>query len=220
MAAEAAALLRAASGRTGEVAGTVRLAASEFFGGVVLPPILARFAALHPRVTVELSLSNRMEDLLRRDADLAVRNAQPVQAALVARHLGEVTIRLFASRDYAAARGLPGTAADLGAHPLLARPEHQDEARRVFGVPVRFALLCADDAALHAALRAGVGIGYCQAKVGGDDPLLVPVLPDLVLARIPLWIATHEDLRKTLRVSVLFDHLAGELTRYVEAGPR
>jgi DNA-binding transcriptional LysR family regulator len=86
--AAAAALLRAASGDESELRGTVRLTASEFIGGAVLPPMLARFHAGHPTVDIELSLSDRTEDLLRRDADLAVRNVMPTQSALVTRRIG------------------------------------------------------------------------------------------------------------------------------------
>ncbi|WP_376096473.1 LysR family transcriptional regulator [Roseomonas sp. CCTCC AB2023176] len=218
MGAAAAALRRAATGEAEGVSGTIRLAASEFFGGVVLPPMLARFAAAQPRVTVELSLSNLTEDLLRRDADLAVRNVRPAQASLVARRIGDVPIGFFASRGYAAARGLPGTVADMADHPLVARPEHEGVARGILGAAPRFALFASDDLAVHAALRAGVGIGYCQVPAGRGDPDLLPVLPGTVLASIPVWLAMHEDLRGTRRVRALFDHLAEELARYVAGG--
>jgi len=215
MAAAAAALLRAASGGEGELRGTIRLAASEFIGGVVLPPMLARFREAHPAVAIELSLSNQVENLLRRDADIAVRNTAPTQAALLARRIGEAPVGFFAHRSYAAAHGLPATLQELPAHALIGRPEHLAQASPVAGMVLRFGFQCSSDLGLFAALRAGLGIGYCQAAVGRHDPELVPVLPGLVLARVGIWLATHEDLRATRRVRALLDHLAGELTRYV-----
>jgi len=215
MAAAAAALLRAASGGKGELRGTIRLAASEFMGGVVLPPMLAHFRAAHPDVAIELSLSNQVENLLRRDADIAVRNTAPTQAALLVRRIGDAPVGLFAHRDYAAARGLPATLPDLAEHALIGRPEHLALAGTVTGMALRFGFQCNSDLGLLAALRAGLGIGYCQTLIGRRDPELVAVLPDLVLAHIGIWLATHEDLRATRRIRALLDHLAGELTRYV-----
>src|SRR4051794_26573900 len=80
LAAAADALYRAASGPLAENAGTVRITASEVIAAEVLPPILARLQADHPRIVVELAVSNRIEDLLRRDADIAVRMARPAQS--------------------------------------------------------------------------------------------------------------------------------------------
>src|SRR5215813_12649037 len=77
MAAAAAALNRASSGERTEERGTVRVTAAEFVGTEVLPAILSAFSRSHPQVVLELSLSNRNEDLLQRDADIAVRMARP-----------------------------------------------------------------------------------------------------------------------------------------------
>ena len=59
-------------------------------GTEVLPEILAAFREQHPRIDVELVLSNRSQDLLRREADIAVRMVKPTQGALTARKLGVV----------------------------------------------------------------------------------------------------------------------------------
>jgi DNA-binding transcriptional LysR family regulator len=215
MAAAAAALLRAASGDESELRGTVRLTASEFIGGAVLPPMLARFHAEHPAVDIELSLSDRTEDLLRRDADLAVRNVMPTQSPLVTRRIGDVPICLFAHRDYAAVHGLPATAGELARYTLIGRDEHARQVRPTLGLDLRFGFRCDSDLGLLAALRAGLGVGYCQEGIGRRCPELVPVLPGLVLARVGVWLVMHEDLRATRRIRVLFDSLARELTQYV-----
>ena len=82
VASASASLLRAATslGRGGgEIHGTVRVTASEVIGVEVLPPILARLKDSHPGIAIELSVSNRIEDLLKRDADIAVRMQRPQQ---------------------------------------------------------------------------------------------------------------------------------------------
>ena len=65
----------------------------------VLPVPLARFCHQHPRIEIELVVSNRNEDVLRRDVDIAVRMSRPTQSALLARRLGFVEIGLFAHRS-------------------------------------------------------------------------------------------------------------------------
>ncbi|MCK2053621.1 LysR family transcriptional regulator [Methylobacterium sp. 37f] len=220
MAAAAAALMRRASGAPDAMRGRIRLTASTFLGGAVLPALLAGFHDAHPGVDLELSLSDRTEDLLRRDADLAVRNVAPTQSALVARRIGTAPIRFYAHRAYVARRGVPASAADLGRHSLIGRAAHAERVRPSLGHDLTFAFSCADDLGLLAALRAGFGIGYCQDGIGRRDPDLVPVLPEIVLAEVGIWLVMHEDLRTTRRIRALFDHLAGGLKAYLDGPER
>jgi DNA-binding transcriptional LysR family regulator len=84
----AAALERAAASQGSGVRGTVRITASDVIGVEVLPPIIASLRDEHPELVVELVLTDRMQDLLRREADIAVRMARPQQELLVARRVG------------------------------------------------------------------------------------------------------------------------------------
>ena len=197
-----------------------RITASEIIGGVVLPPILADFRALHPAVVIELALTNRNEDLLRRDADIAVRMVRPEQSALVARRIGVVAIGLFAHRRYAEAHGLPLTIEQIADHPLIGfdRDEvslRSTEAENPFIRRERFAFRSDSDLAQLAALRAGFGLGGCQLGIAADAPELVPVLPDLVRFELEMWLVLHEDLRAIPRVRAMYDFLAVELGLYV-----
>jgi DNA-binding transcriptional LysR family regulator len=220
MAAAAAALQRAASPGRGELSGTVRLAASEIIGGEVLLPMLAVFRERHPGIVIELVLSNDAADLLRRDADLAVRMVRPTQAALVARHVGRVELGLFAHRRYLDAHGVPATLAELAGHALIGFDTEAPYVRRLrpAGVPYgreHFALRTDSDLAALAALRAGYGIGITQANLARDDPRLVRLLPDALSVPLDTWVVMHEDLRPNLGVRRLFEHLAGALETYM-----
>ena len=84
-----------------------------------MPPILRALAERHPGIDVELALSNRNEDLLRRDVDVAVRMVAPTTAALVAKKVGTVAVGLFASKGYATRYGTPATLKALREHALL-----------------------------------------------------------------------------------------------------
>lgn len=214
MAAAAAALARTASAPRGATRGVVRLAASEVVGAEILPALLAPLLAAHPGLVVELVLSNRNEDLLRREADLAVRMARPRQEGLVARRLAELRIGLYAHERYLAARGLPRTRAELAGH-ILIGPD-RDAATLAAMAAAGFAremlrFRCDREAAQLNALRAGLGIGAAQAGIARACPALRPVLAKEFSARLDCWLAMHEDLRGSARVRLVFDHLAATL---------
>jgi DNA-binding transcriptional LysR family regulator len=220
MEAAMAALKRAASGEADEARGTVRLTASELMGAAVLPPMLARFHEAHPGIAIELVLSNRIQDLLRHEADIAVRMVRPEQAALLARHIGPVPISLYAHGDYVARYGLPTSLEELTRHTLIgfdASPWATDYLAGQ-GVPVTrdtFNLRTDSDLAQLAALRAGYGIGGCQDALARRDSNLLPVMRGAFQLMLDCWLVMHEDLRPSRRVRLLFDHLAGELITYL-----
>lgn len=215
MGAAAEQLARIASGEAAAEAGQVRLTASEFVGREVLPGLLATFLERHPAIDVEVVLTDRNLDLLRGDADLAIRNAPPTQTQLVVRKIGAVPVRFYAHRRYAERHGLPETLDDLARHRLIGWAPHAARVPALAGMALRFAFASPNDAAMLAALRAGVGIGPCQARVAEADPELVPVLPGFALVEVPIWLAMHEEQRVLRRVRLLFDHLAEGLARYV-----
>lgn len=225
MAAAAEALVRAASGGAAQAQGTVRLAASDIVGTFVLPPLLTAFRERHPAIAIELALSNRNEDLLRREADIAVRMVRPHQEAVAARRIGTVRIGLYAHRRYVAAHGLPASADALfsHAHALVGVDRDADVLRgaRVGGRALSredFSLRCDSDVAQLMAVKAGFGIGACQAGLAAADPDLVPVLPGAVGFGYEMWLAMHEDLRGTRRVRLVYDHLAEGLSAYLRQG--
>ena len=214
------ALLRAASGRGQDWRGTVRVTASEIIGGEVLPAIIGKLQDAHPGLVIELVLSNRVEDLLRRDADIAVRMVRPTQGPLVARHIGQVRLGLFAHRDYLRRHGTPKTMEQLSQHRMIGYDRETAFTRdvRARGVPLNrdmFSLRIDNDLAALAAMRAACGIGVCQIPLAARKPALVPVLPESFKFPLEIWIAMHSDLRSNRRCRVVFDALAAGLTGYL-----
>ncbi|WP_430390840.1 LysR family transcriptional regulator [Dyella sp. 20L07] len=222
MASASAALRRTASAGRDDIRGVVRVSASVVIGAEVLPPMLTAFRQRHPGIVIELVLSNQTTDVLRRDADIAIRMVQPTQGALVARHIGQVMLGLFAHRQYLDAHGRPGTLAELEGHALIGFDTELPYMRRLRpeGLPYQrenFALRTDDDLAALAALRAGFGIGIVQVNLARRDPQLVHLLPDQLAVPLDTWVVMHEDLRQSLRVRRLFDHLAEALADYVRS---
>lgn len=214
------ALSRVASGAMASDAGIVRITASEIVGAEILPAILAGLRMTHPRLAFELVLSNRTEDLLRRDADIAVRMVRPVQEALVAKSVGRIKLGLYARRDYLDRNGTPANFEELERHTLIGFDRQTLSARSLGDLPswaVRenFALRTDSDLAQLAAIRAGYGIGVCQVPIAKRDPALIRVLAGAFEVWLDTWIVMHENLRASRRVRLVFDHLGQELQRLI-----
>ena len=223
LATAAAALRRVASAQGGDgrqVKGTVRISASEIMGVEVLPPILAALREQHPALVVELSLSNRLEDLLQREADIAVRMQRPQQDVLVARRIGCIALGLHAREDYLARHGTPRTVEELAGHSLVGFDRETAfirNLRRELGGVKReyFALRSDSDLAQLAAIRAGFGIGFCQVGLARRDPRLKRVLARRLSVRLDTWVAMHQDLRDSPHCRATFDALATGLQAYI-----
>lgn len=219
MAAEA--LQRAASGEAEEDRGTVRITASEMIGTEVLPPILARFSEKHPRIAIELVLSNRNDDLIRRDADIAIRMIRPTQSSLVARKVGTIALGLHAHKNLIQRFGMPLSIHDLMQCPIIGF-DRESSIRRLKdlgGFPLSrelFAFRCDSDVGQFAALKAGVGFGMCQYPLARRYRDLVSVLPGAIEFELDVWIAMHEDLKTSRRMRLTFDHLAEEMAAYAQ----
>ena len=222
VAATAAALRRVASSHGAGVRGTVRLTASEVVGVEVLPPILAALRQAHPELIVELVLSNRVDDLLHREADIAVRMLRPTQDALVAKRVGGVEVGLFAHRRYLAAHGEPETMEALAGHSLIGFDQERAVIRKLqerypaFS-RAAFSFRADSDLAQLAAIRAGYGIGVCQSALAAKDRSLVRVLRTRFSVTMDTWVAMHEDLRESPRCAATFAALAKGLGAYIKA---
>ena len=222
MASASAALQRTASGGARADRGTVRVTASEMVGCEVLPPILARFRDNHPGITLELALNNRNEDLLRREADIAVRMVRPRQKSLVAQRIGKSPVGLFAHRHYVERYGLPRGIEDLAHHCVIGFDRNAEPLRSLGAVPQplrreMFGFRSDSDLAQFSALRSAVGIGGCQHSIARRHVELVPVLARTIRFELDVWVVMHEDMRATARVRLLFDHLAAELSAFLRA---
>ena len=200
MASTSAALLRTAEGRSGEVDGTVRISASEVVGIIHLPAILTRLRQRYPRLTIELSLSNAVDDLLKRQADIAIRMVRPEQQALLAKRVGAFPV------GPARPQGLSCAARHAHEHgrTQAPRPDRLRTPRRRPSAPspsvtpaldrATFALRVDSNIAHLTAIRAGFGIGICQTIIADAEPDLQRVLPDAFHEDLETWVVMHEDL--------------------------
>ena len=208
-----------ALGSVEAIEGTVRIAASEVVAAYVLPEMMARLGVEEPGIEVEIVASNQVENLLRRDADIAIRMVRPVQNELVARKVTDIALRVCAAKSYLDRRGRPQKPADLADHALVGF-DRSDEIIRgfvSFGIPVgrsHFRFRTDNQIVLWEAVRAGNGIGIGQEPLANRDPLVETLLPGVPLPVLPVWLAMHRDVRTSLRIRRVADFLHEELKRY------
>jgi DNA-binding transcriptional LysR family regulator len=206
-------LARSVSGGEAAVSGSVRITASQPVACLLLPPILAALRVALPDVQVELVSSNAVSNLLRREADIALRMVQPDQASLVARRIAKITLGAYAHRDYLRRRGTPREAKDLLAHDVIGGDRDDAILRGFagFGFPVgpeALSLRTDDLIAQWEAVRAGLGIGFIADYVARGDRQVVAVLPVLKLPVLPVWLTVHREIRTSRRIRAVYDFLA------------
>ncbi|TKB10192.1 MAG: LysR family transcriptional regulator [Mesorhizobium sp.] len=208
-----------ALGSVEAIEGTVRIAASEVVAAYVLPRLTARLGEEEPGIEVEIVASNQVENLLRRDADIAIRMVRPAQNELVARKVTDISLCLCAARSYLERHGRPEKPADLADHALVGF-DRSDEIIRgfaAFGVPVgrsHFRFRTDNQIVLWEAVRTGNGIGLGQKPLADRDPDVETLLPEVPLPVLPVWLAMHRDVRTSMRIRRVADFLHEELKRY------
>ena len=212
-------LLRGAQQSHSTLSGSVRLSASQPVACYLLPPLIARMRSDLPGIQVELVSSNAVSDLLRREADIAIRMVRPTQGSLVARRIGQSQVAACAHRDYLARRGTPDQPIDLLQHDLVGNDRVGDirQGFAALGHPVppeQFGVRTDDLIAYWQAVRAGLGIGFVAVYLLKEDPAIVQVLPDLPISALPVWLVVHREIRSSRRIRAVYDFLARELPPY------
>ncbi|XXF10468.1 LysR family transcriptional regulator [Pseudomonas sp. D2-3] len=219
MALSAEAFNRAASAEALNGGGTVRITSSDLLGIEVLPPLLQPIGLAHPKLTFELSVSNRLEALAQQEADIAVRTQRPTESDVITRRVGALQIGLYAAPELIARYGMPTCVHDLARLPMIGPDRNLADIQTLSaqGFPFeqqRFQLRSDNHLAQQAVLRAGIGIGVCASQIAMRDRL-IPVLPEALGFDVDVWIAAHRDLRRLPRIQQAFDALAMALETYL-----
>ena len=211
------ALQLTAAGQLNRESGTVRVTASVFASHFMLPAILAELRAEAPEIQIELVPSDTTENLLFREADIAVRMYRPTQLDIVTRHVTDVRIGAFAAKTYLARRGYPSKIDDFMSHDLVGF-DRDDLIIRTMAdqgwnaTREWFDVRCDNQATYWALVRAGCGIGFSQACVALADPLIEELPFDLDLAPLPIWLAAPNAMRHTPRIRRVWDFLVQKMS--------
>ena len=222
----AAKAMREAAGRMALVAagqdaaptGDVRITASQVVSHFILPPILAKLRRDAPGIHLDLVPTDATENLLFREADIAIRMYRPQQLDVITRHVTDLPIGIFAARSYLDRAGTPTRIDDMMAHEFIGydRDDRIIRGMAELGWKVSredFSIRTDDQAAYWHLVRAGCGLGVGQVAFLGKDPDLVRLFPDLPIPPLPVWLSAHEAMRNTPRVRLVWDALAQGLAR-------
>ena len=196
--------------------GSVRVTTSDVAANYLLPPVLARLVEAEPGIQIDLVASNDLSNLLRREADIAVRMVRPAQGSLVAKKIADIEIVACAHRDYLARAGTPRVPQDLLAHRLIGFDRNeaiQQASARLGFVLTResFALRTDDQLAYLRLVAAAGGVGFATRYSLRQLPGVVPLLPQMKIPPLPCWLAVHREIRSNRIVRRVYDFLTEAL---------
>jgi len=218
MGAAADRLAFSAIGRQSEVSGRVSISASDILSHNILPDVVADLRRLAPQLAIEVVATNQLSDLLRREADIAIRHVRPEQPNLVARRVREAHGLFYAASDYLDSRGHPTTPEAMAKLDWVAfgDPALMCGHIRAMGVPVTpdsFVVHSENGIVAWEMVCHGMGICPMDDVIAAKEPRVVPVLPDLLEVDFPVWLVTHREIHNSPRIRLVFDHLAAVLAR-------
>ncbi|MEO9230428.1 MAG: LysR family transcriptional regulator [Devosia sp.] len=207
-----------AAGNAQSIEGTVRITASEAHAAILLPPILRTLRRTHPGIHLDIIASSVSSDLLRREADIAVRNYQPTEPDLIARKLRDIPARLYATPAFIERLGNPRLPYDLRDAEFINvdRTGTFIKGLNALGLNLterNFPILAENYLVMWELVKQGLGIGIQDGVIGDREPLVKRVLPDLEPLTFSMWLVTHRDVNTSRRIRVVFDLLAEELSR-------
>ena len=221
--AEAANLMSlAASGQSQAVEGRVRITATEMLATYYLPAMLRKLRARAPGIVVEVVASDAVRDLVRREADIAIRHARPTQADVIGRRVGVVRGRMYAARRLLDEVGAPDSFDDLSDRDFVGIDDTQ---ALIAALAEQGLALRAEQFRVHAAsgncmlqlIREGLGFGFLPMDAGILFDDLVCVLPDAFDPEIPVWLLAHRELYTSRRIRIVYDLLAEELAMLTDS---
>lgn len=202
-----------ASGRSQAIEGQIRITASDVMSAHVLPPVLKQLRQRAPKLEIDVIAANDIRDLMRREADIAIRHVRPEQPELIARLVREATAHFYAARSYLVARGHPNNVTDLAGHDFISfgDSERMIEYMHPLGISLtaeNFRLGSQNGTVAWEMARQGLGIAPMSDDVAEAFPEMERVLPDMAPIMYPVWLATHRELHTSRRIRLVFDMLA------------
>ncbi len=207
-------LERRLTGQDLRLEGSLRITTTDTLMASILPSILAAFRQRHPGVLLEVSTSNALANLSHRDADVAIRPAVDSPDALVGRRIANVAFAVYAAPSYLQERGLGSSdkidfAGErwIGLGDALASTSVSRWMRATLSAPA--VLRCDSLVTAREAVAAGIGLTALPCYLGDTTPSLVRIGSPVAAMTRELWLLTHEDLRRTARVSA-FTEFAGQ----------
>ena len=209
-----------AAGQSQEVSGEVAVSATDLVSAAILPGLLGGLREMAPGIHLRIVASNDISNLLRRDADIAIRHIRPKEADLIARHIGDFRANLDAATAYLNSAGRPKTLRAVAEHTFIGSPDSEQLVTALHnkGIPVRrenFAISSENGVVQWELVKAGFGMTLMPELLGETTQGVEKVVPDMPSLEFPVWLVTHRELKTSRRIRVVFDLLARELAKTI-----
>jgi len=203
----------AAQGQAQNVAGDVLVTASDIYSFHFMPGVIKTLRARAPKLRIDVVAANDIRDLMRREADIAVRHVRPEQPDLVARLIREGQAHVYAAPSYLAERPAPKSMADLSTHDFIAFGDIEENIAFLadMGVAVTAANFRAgsqNGIVAWQMVRDGLGIGIMDAAIAARHNDMVRLFPQAPPITFPIWLTTHREIHTSPRIRLVFDVLA------------
>ncbi len=204
-----------------EVTGEVVITATDLLSAAILPRILLPLRETAPGIKVRLNASNDIQNLMQREADIAIRHSRPSQPDLVACHVGNFSANLYAARSYLDRKGRPQTLRDVADHDFVgnADQEHLLAPLNSIGIPIcseNFVVTSDSGVVPWELAKSGYGVSMQPEVLGDAEPSVEKVFEEFPSLEFPIWLVTHREVQTTPRIRVVFDLLTrglGETTQ-------
>ncbi len=206
----------AATKSSDTMAGVVCISASEIHASYLIPPIIEKLREAEPRISLKVVSSNQASDLLRREADIAIRSFRPTENELIAKKIKDVAAPFYAAKTYIKKFGSPANLDNLKHVQFLAIGDKnaflKQMVERGFTISEDNLIIESDSHVVHWELvKQGLGIGIVPADVGDREPLVERTLSSIEPLSFPIWLTTHRELNSSKRIRFVFDFLAEQL---------
>ena len=216
MADAAGQLSLASSGHADSLSGTVRLSVSEVVGTLVLPEIVKRLHEAKPGIELEILATMEESDLLRREADIAVRLYRPEQPDLIAKKVAGTAFYPYATPDYLKRARLDGRHSSLSDAEFIGSDDNSilTAVLKEKGHPVtskNFPIRTNSRLVQWELAKSGVGIVFMPCEVGDNEPSVVRVSSAFSPIAVDMWLVVHRELHTNLRIRYVFDFLHHQL---------
>ena len=207
----------AALGQDKTIAGPVSITASDVFCAYILPPIIERIRLAYPEVQIEIVSSNEVQDLRRREADIAIRNVEPTHPDLYAKRLRTTQGNLFGATSYLDRLGRPATIKDFSERTTFigdtsGRVLQMLTTMGVAVTPEQFSITANSGVAMWELVKRGAGLAVMFKDLADITPEVEVILPKEITVDVPVWLVTHSELKTNARIRAIFDVLSEEMS--------
>ena len=195
-----------------DIEGEVSVTAADFMCTYYVIEAVKQLKVSAPKISVRVLPSDQVQDIKYRDADIAIRHVPTTEPDLIAKKIGDWSANFYAARGYLDRLGRAKQYKDLERFEFVGPqdPTAFIEMCRAKGLDLKreqFTYPCSSTLLAFEMVRRGVGAGVLADAIAKNDPEMEMLWPDSPPHIFPVWLVTHQELRKAQKIRAVFDAL-------------